>query len=327
VAHDEADRPREPQPDGGTQPLPAEPFSERTAGLPQSVTTTTPAPDLSVRGAGEPQQSRAGQDRYDGPDRRRSDQHRPAQQYPEQAQQYPERRYPEQQYPAQQYPQPQYAEQQYPAQSQQYPAPDRRYPEQGPDQYPARPYPEPGQRPSRGRRGMILTACALVGVGIGLGAQRLVTAGDDGKAAGAGKATVTAAPTPVTAQVSGFSPKGNGFRQQGSAWKTETYTTAKFGNLKPGVGLVLDLGTARALRSVKFNATTGPLTVELRAADSKPSALDDTQRVGAPASANGSTTLPATAGGSHRYWMVWVTSLAPSGGGFAAEIAGLTAQG
>jgi hypothetical protein len=306
--------------------LPAEPFSERTAGLPQSVTTTTPAPDPSARDAGAPQQGGSAPDRYDGPDRRRQDRYRPAQQHPEQAQRYPEQQYPERRYPEHQYPEHQYAEQQYQAQAQQHPAPDRRYPEQGPDPYPARPYPEPGRRPSRGRRGLILTGCALVGVGIGLGAQRLVTA-DDGKTAGPGKAAVTAAPTPVTAQISGFSPKGNGFRQQGSAWKTETYTTAKFGNLKPGVGLVLDLGTARALRSVKFNATTGPLTVELRAADSRPAALDDTQRVGAPASANGSTTLPATAGQSHRYWMVWVTSLAPSGSGFAAEIAGLTAQG
>ena len=36
--------------------------------------------------------------------------------------------------------------------------------------------------------------------------------------------------------------------------------------------------------------------------------------------ASGTTTLDASKGGKHRYWVVWVTELAPGGGGFAAVV-------
>jgi len=50
VTHDD-DRSRHATDGGGTQPLPADAFGERTAGLPQSVTTTTPMSDLPAAAA------------------------------------------------------------------------------------------------------------------------------------------------------------------------------------------------------------------------------------------------------------------------------------
>jgi hypothetical protein len=164
-----------------------------------------------------------------------------------------------------------------------------------------------------------------VGTGIGVGTQRM-TGGGHAQAL-ASRPKVAAASTPVSAQVSSFNPIGSGFRKQDGSWRSQTYTSAKFGNLKPGIGLLLDLGSAHALQSVTLGNQTGLQTVELRAGDSRPGSADDFQRAGNPLTAPGATlTLPATSGGSHRYWLVWVTSLAPSGP-FQAVIGTVTAKG
>jgi eukaryotic-like serine/threonine-protein kinase len=185
----------------------------------------------------------------------------------------------------------------------------------------------PGTNRWTPRHWIVLALCALVGTAVGVGAQELVN--PRGGAASATPApTTSAAPTPVGASVSSFDPEGTGFpRNNGGVWTSEGYATAKFGKLKPGIGLLLDLGTARPLRAVTFDVRTGPLTVELRAADSEASDIGGYQRVGTPVSAQGSTSLPATAGGSHRYWMIWVTQLGPSEEKFRAQIGSVTAQG
>ena len=197
------------------------------------------------------------------------------------------------------------------------------------DPYPARPYPpgaRPGARPSPARRAAVLAACALLGVAAGVAAYRWGT-GDAAPQKAAPAARSTTAPVPVTATISSLDPKGSGFpKQDGGVWRSQTYASAQFGNLKEGIGLVLDLGSAKSLRAVTFDVRTGPLTVDLRAADDKAPAVDGYRKVGAPVTANGRATLPATSGGSHRYWLLWVTSLGSSGGGFAAAIGSVTAQ-
>ncbi len=128
---------------------------------------------------------------------------------------------------------------------------------------------------------------------------------------------------------------GSGFESDttGSArvWRTQTYTSADFGRLKPGVGLVLDLGSPRPLSAVTFDAGPAPITVELRAADSTPTATAaglDAAVVTGPVSATGATTLAASTGGAHRYWVVWVSRLgARDGGGFGATIEQVTTRG
>jgi hypothetical protein len=182
--------------------------------------------------------------------------------------------------------------------------------------------------PAPNRRAMILVGCAVLGTLLGLGAQSLTSGGTSTPPAKGGAAssrpTVTAAAT-----VASFDPSsgGSGFRKDATGWHTQTYRNATFGNLKPGVGLVLDLGSAQKLASVNLDAATAPLTVQLRAGDSPPSSsLSGFQPVGAAAQASGATSLPAAAGGSHRYWMIWVTSLAPADRGFGAVIRNPAAQ-
>jgi hypothetical protein len=178
---------------------------------------------------------------------------------------------------------------------------------------------------TRGRRMLVLAGCAVLGTVIGVTGQELNGGGSSTSSAPSAVAVPTA-----TAQitVTSFDPKkgGSGFRKEGDSWRTQSYTSATFGSLKPGVGLVLDLGSAKPLSAVTVEAVNGPLTVELRAGDTLPTSATSLPQVGAPAQATGSTTLPAGSGGSHRYWMIWVTGLAPADGGFSAVLRNPTAR-
>lgn len=172
----------------------------------------------------------------------------------------------------------------------------------------------------------ILALVLAVGVGAFAAGYRLSGSGVS-RAAASSTAPEVTAPT-----VTSFDPVGgSGLRATGTGeaatWRTQTYASETFGNLKPGVGLVLDLGAARTLTSVEFDALTGPLTVELRSADVAPTSVEDMQTFGGTTSADGATTLDAGPGGSHRYWIVWITTLAPQDGGFGAELSTPVASG
>jgi hypothetical protein len=144
------------------------------------------------------------------------------------------------------------------------------------------------------------------------------------------KPASTAKQAALQADVSSFDPSGgSGFRQDGpGTWRTQTYRSADFGNLKPGVGLLLDLGAARSVAAVTLTVDGGPVALELRAADQQGAAATDFDRVAASAAADGATTLTVPDGGAkHRYWLVWVTKLAPQDGGYRAVLRGVTVRG
>jgi hypothetical protein len=140
----------------------------------------------------------------------------------------------------------------------------------------------------------------------------------------------TAAPTPsassatvtAPATITSFDPSGgSGFREEsGSTWRTQTYRSATFGNLKDGVGLLLDLGSAREVTSATLDVEGGPIAVELRAGDQRAASGGGYQRVANADSASGPTTLTPKDAGKHRYWLVWVTRLAAQDGGYRAVI-------
>ncbi len=120
-----------------------------------------------------------------------------------------------------------------------------------------------------------------------------------------------AKPVDVEFEVSSYAPSGDGFRDDGGTWTTATYTRPNWGNLKEGGGLVLDLGSAKEINEVSFDAGSGPITVQLRSADSVPSGSSKGKAVGSLSKASGKTTLDGTKGGKHQYWMIWVTDLGP----------------
>ena len=169
-----------------------------------------------------------------------------------------------------------------------------------------------------------LLAAALAGVLVG---ALIAYAGRDGGGAqdqGSNTPAPTATPVEIApASVASFDPSGgSGFRDEGDdLWSTQTYKTAQFGSLKPGVGLLIDLGQPRAVSEVTIPEATAGLTVHLLAGDQAPSASVDGMTTADDATTgDGATSLSGGEAGEHRYWLVWVTELAPSGDGFAAEL-------
>jgi putative peptidoglycan lipid II flippase len=103
-----------------------------------------------------------------------------------------------------------------------------------------------------------------------------------------------------------------------TAWTTLSYTTdSHLGNLKPGVGLVLDLGEVHAVSDVTVSLDGSPTDLELRAADQNAAAY--------PTSSQNDYTLVKTLKGAGaeadfdladspvqtRYLLVWITNLPP----------------
>jgi hypothetical protein len=94
---------------------------------------------------------------------------------------------------------------------------------------------------------------------------------------------------------------------QATFWSTETYSSPAFGNLKPGVGLVLDAGGSVKLGSITVTTDTPGYTALIMAGDSSAGPFSDdssSQTVGA------STTFSLN-GARARYYVVWITQLPP----------------
>ena len=178
----------------------------------------------------------------------------------------------------------------------------------------------PAARPGPTSRGRILLAAGLAALAIGAGAAAgTMLSGRGGTQAAVPSSAAPSAAAPIDATVSSLDPSGgSGFARRGDDWRTQTYRTAAFGGLKPGVGLVLDLGSPRAVTSVTFEARTAGSTVSLRAADDAPTTDAGLAPVGTQVEASGRTVLDGSSGGAHRYWVVWVSELGPRGDGFGA---------
>lgn len=103
----------------------------------------------------------------------------------------------------------------------------------------------------------------------------------------------------------------------GSAWQTHWYSTAAFGQLKSGTGLLLDLGAARTVTGLRVTLGTGSGAVlELRAAGQRlpqvPGAFQPAARVSDPGDTV--TFTPATPVQA-RYLLLWCTRLPPNPNG------------
>ena len=106
-----------------------------------------------------------------------------------------------------------------------------------------------------------------------------------------------------------------------TSWSTLNYRgSPAFGNLKPGVGVLYDLGSEQQLAGVTVTSTTPGATVEIRTGDSAEGQLDSYATAGS-GTIEGTTEFtfdePATA----RYVLVWVTGLVEGGEGYSADLA------
>ncbi len=121
-------------------------------------------------------------------------------------------------------------------------------------------------------------------------------------------------------------------------WGTDTYTTAKFGNRKSGMGVLLDLGSPHTVKSVQAVLSSQGATAQLLAGSA-----------GFPSTSNGDKQLVASykteigvlkdhdgttmafngfgADQKYQYLLFWVTELPASDRGFQVDIQEITVQG
>ncbi|WP_204261378.1 hypothetical protein [Blastococcus saxobsidens] len=106
-----------------------------------------------------------------------------------------------------------------------------------------------------------------------------------------------------------------------TAWSTLNYRgSPAFGNLKPGVGVLYDLGDAQQLSGLSLTSPSDGATVEIRTGEAAGTALEDFT-VAADGTLGDSTELEFAEPVTARYVLVWITGLVDAGDGFAAELA------
>jgi hypothetical protein len=106
-----------------------------------------------------------------------------------------------------------------------------------------------------------------------------------------------------------------------TSWSTLEYRgSADFGNLKPGVGVLYDLGEEQSLGAAVLSSTVPGAQVEIRTGDDPDGDLDSFDVVASGTVEDGSEfefDEPVTT----RFVLLWITALVPGGGGFSADIA------
>ncbi|WP_327088593.1 protein kinase family protein [Nonomuraea sp. NBC_01738] len=194
----------------------------------------------------------------------------------------------------------------------------------------------PQQRPSMLNRALMAVVGLLVIAAVGVGAWTVGRSlGSPGTAATTTtpSATVSAtAPSKVLTAVKadGFDPLGDKSETPERAalaidgkpstfWKSETYDTAELGNLKSGVGLLLDMGKSAQISDVVATLSGTPgSSVELKVGDSPD--LGSMKTVARQKEASGKITLTPQQVASGQYVLIWFTRLPADVGGFHGTI-------
>jgi hypothetical protein len=125
--------------------------------------------------------------------------------------------------------------------------------------------------------------------------------------------------------VTSFDPDGDGAEDPGgvglavdndpsTAWTTDTYHgRPDFGGLKPGVGLLIDLGRPKQVTAARLLLSDPGADLELRAGDVPPRQPDDLALVGSSDHSGLATRITLTRRITDRYWLLWITSLPRTG--------------
>jgi eukaryotic-like serine/threonine-protein kinase len=193
--------------------------------------------------------------------------------------------------------------------------------------------------------GVVTSAIVFGGGDDPAGAEDQVTGEDTGAdtSDSEGETTDTAAPTEVELTADSVRvvdpPSGDRNQNEGvenviddnasTGWTTNTYRgDPNFGNLKPGMGILIDLGEAREVSSVRVQMTSAGATVGLLGGDEDPGDSSD----GDQAIVDGFTVLAdqvedadtnielKTDGEATRFIVVWVTELPPVSDGYKLTI-------
>jgi hypothetical protein len=114
-----------------------------------------------------------------------------------------------------------------------------------------------------------------------------------------------------------------------TSWETEHYDTAELGSIKDGVGLYLDAGGPVVGKAIRITTPKAGWDFELYVANDVPSSVAAWTKVGGGTMEGSSKTFGLDTGGQRfRYFLVWITRLAPdSSGRYSAGISELRLLG
>ncbi|MBE1588885.1 protein kinase family protein [Nonomuraea angiospora] len=201
--------------------------------------------------------------------------------------------------------------------------------------------PPPPRRPSGGGSTLnrvlmtlvVLLVIAAVGVGawtIGRSLGSPTKPEASGSSPSASTSASAEAQTVKPKKAQGFDPLGDNSEKPEMAdlaidgkpstlWKTERYTSADLGNLKKGVGLLLDMGKSMQISDVVATLSDAPgASVELKVGDSPD--LSSLKTVATEKNAAGKTTLTPDQPATGQYVLIWFTRVPMDGGEFHGTI-------
>jgi hypothetical protein len=113
-----------------------------------------------------------------------------------------------------------------------------------------------------------------------------------------------------------------------TAWRSNWYTSARFGNLKPGTGLLLDMGRKVTITGARVTLGSAPgANLQLRVGTAA-SSLSDLPPVAHLTGAGGQVHLRLIKPAQGRYVLLWFTRLPPDASGtFQASVYNVTLDG
>ncbi len=204
-------------------------------------------------------------------------------------------------------------------------------------------------RDRRGRTGLlvviVLLCLALVAAGVvallGL-RQHSASSAPSPSVAASAPATTAATPVPVPIVAArDFDPQGNPPAENpgevkyayddnpATRWRTNRYLgSPKLGNLKRGVGLVVDLGSPQTVASVAVSLSGAGTDLQIRVPKGDPSTVSQPpmgsdsawHSVGKADNATKTTTIDLASAVKTRYLLVYLTSLPAEGGGYRGGV-------
>ena len=107
----------------------------------------------------------------------------------------------------------------------------------------------------------------------------------------------------------------------GTLWRTDDYTTARFGNLKRGMGVLYDLGAPRMVHRVTVVLGESGGSYDVRAGNADSDSPDAYRTVATQHQLSSTTTSTLSPPITGRYWLVWFTELAPHNGQYGIGVA------
>jgi hypothetical protein len=113
----------------------------------------------------------------------------------------------------------------------------------------------------------------------------------------------------------------------GGAWDSSWYATAEFGHMQSGTGILLDMGHAVTVNSVRLVlGSAAGADVQVRVGDSAD--LDSMSTAASMSNAHGTVRLPLNSPASARYVLIWFTRLpAESRGKYQVSLYKATVDG